>query len=447
MRATTASAGPDYDDFMDRRSFLLVAAGASVAAWAAPALRGAIAFVRQDGLWVKGLAAGEATNVVAGGVKRPRFSPSGQWIAYASPVRQQVADLIIDRGDMLHIVSRDGQQDIALDSGSWQWHPTKDEILMEADGGLTVFTAANGWKNSTQVIAHATLPLVFSPDGIEIAYADAIDGGRGPGGEAMRTSRLCHLALNTPGASPRILVTEYLQGYELYLWTRYDTILFWKDPDFSASVRADGLELFSVSAAGGAARSLGVSNLVHEDMVSLSPSGEALTVSCGSGREVLSSKRIAVVNLKTGVIDYLTDRKTAAVAPSWSPDGKRIAYSAAPAGEWGSGEEARQLLTQRRIWVIDASGAQTSRPLTHDNRYRDEEPMWSADGEHILFCRIDSADQKTVWTMRADGSEPTQVAGPLYIEPGILRVNGTWLGFYGYIDWRKVLDWHPGNRL
>ena len=104
----------------------------------------------------------------------------------------------------------------------------------------------------------------------------------------------------------------------------------------------------------------------------------------------------------------------------------------------GSVEEPRSLLAQRRIWIGD-------RQLTRDDRSRDEEPMWSADGQHILFCRIDSADQKTIWAMREDGSDQRQIAGPLYTDPGFLGDEGTWFGFYAYIQWREMLDWYPGS--
>jgi hypothetical protein len=68
--------------------------------------------------------------------------------------------------------------------------------------------------------------------------------------------------------------------------------------------------------------------------------------------------------------------------------------------------------------------------------------MWSADGTHILFCRIDRDNNKTLWLMDAESSRPLQVAGPLYANPGLLRPDETWFGYYGYIDWRTMVDWH-----
>ena len=29
--------------------------------------------------------------------------------------------------------------------------------------------------------------------------------------------------------------------------------------------------------------------------------------------------------------------------------------------------------------------------------------------------------------------------------PGFLGDEGTWFGFYAYIQWREMLDWYPGS--
>ena len=66
--------------------------------------------------------------------------------------------------------------------------------------------------------------------------------------------------------------------------------------------------------------------------------------------------------------------------------------------------------------------------------------MWSADGRYILFCRIDLRDRKSAWLMDASGSAPVQTAD-LYTDPGALGVDGTWFGYYGHMDWSKMLAW------
>jgi len=407
-------------------------------AWGVDDTLGTIAFIRRDGLWIRNLPDGKPERLVSAAMlESPRFSPSGKWIAYF-------------HSDVLYVVSRDGGKNIklgkAVERGA-QWLPNRDELLVGRAAGLEVFSPADGWRKASRQIQHASLPVVFSPQGPDIVYSDDIHSGRGPAGEPMRTGRLCRLPLDKPESEPKVLVSKYSSGQVPCAWTgNGEQILYWEDPDFSASVAADGLELFRISADGGSPRSMGVSTLVHNDMLSLSPDQTRLAIAAGDGRNEWEEKRIAVVSLNTSAISYLTDGDTAAVCPSWCPRGDRIAFSAAPGPGTGAsvrgGDEARRLLEKRRIWIGEASGTNRSRQLTNDVAYRDEEPMWSADGTHILFCRIDRDNNKTLWLMDAESSRPLQVAGPLYANPGLLRPDETWFGYYGYIDWRTMVDWH-----
>jgi Tol biopolymer transport system component len=276
---------------------------------------------------------------------------------------------------------------------------------------------------------------VFSPQGNEIVYGDTVDGSRG------RIGRLCRLALDQPQGEPKVLVSKNSGQFPCVWAGNGKQILFWQDPDFSASAMADGLELFGVPADGGPPRSMGVSTLVHNDMLSQSPDGTRLAIGAGGGRYEWEQKRIAVIDLNTSTVSHLTDNHTAAVCPSWCPRRDRIAFAAAPspstAAAVGGGEPARRLLEKRRIWIAGVSPASTPLQLTADPLYRDEEPMWSADGRHILFARIDRGNNRTLWLMDVESPAPIRVAGPL------CTADETWFGYYGYIDWRAKMDWLP----
>jgi dipeptidyl aminopeptidase/acylaminoacyl peptidase len=324
-----------------------------------------------------------------------------------------------------------------------QWFLNRDELLVENSAGVNVFTPANGWSQASRRIERASLPVVFSPQGTEIAYGDTVNSGRG------RSGRLCRLPLDQPESEPTVLVSRYSSGQFPCVWSgNGQQILFWADPDFSASLMADGLALFGVPADGGSPRSMGVSTLVHNDVLSLSPDGTRLAVSAGGGRYEWADKRIAVIDLNTSAISHLTDNHTAAVCPSWCPRGDRIAFAAAPGPATGAavggGAPARRLLEKRRIWISGASGTSLPRQLTNDGLYRDEGPMWSADGKYVLFARIDRGNNQTLWLMEAESPSPIQVAGPLYNSAGRASSEEAWFGYYGYIDWRTMVDWYRG---
>jgi hypothetical protein len=390
---------------------------------------GSLAFVAHDALWIQNLPDGQAQRVASGAdILQPRISPSGDFIAY-------------QRAGVSYLVSRAGGGGRRLGAGAGQWRPDRDELLLEQPHGMSLFTGANGWAAPVGSIPDAALPLVFSPDDDEIVFSHRSDAGQGS---------LRRAAFRTAGPS-KTIISRAGDGMIPCAWAG-GTLLYWMDPSFSASLAADGLELFSVPAAGGTPRSLGITSLLPDDFLSLSPAADRLAVTAGAGRESWRNKRIALFDFGSGASRYLTGAQTAAICPSWSPDGARIAFVALPENLDANSGPERRFLGQRRIWVSDAAGNSQPLLLTGDDRYRDEHPVWLADGRHILFCRISSEAgrsggaapcSRSIWLLDTAGGGVTQLAGPL-------QSNDTfeegWFGYYGTIDWRPVMDCHSGQK-
>ncbi len=82
------------------------------------------------------------------------------------------------------------------------------------------------------------------------------------------------------------------------------------------------------------------------------------------------------------------------VSPSWSPDGRLIAYQS-PAYD---------------IYVMNSDGTHR-RALTSDI-YRDEQPAWSPDGERIAFVSERGGAQE-LWVMNSDGTEARRLTSGL----------------------------------
>jgi Tol biopolymer transport system component len=408
---------------MRRRGFLLSACAAALPGRAANPGLGTIAYLQADGLWVRSLPDGPR-HKVAESAKNPRFSPSGEWIAFTGGV-----------------VPADGTARAALPPGRNVWLPRQDVLAVETEGGFSLFSPQNGWSAPTVRRTGAGLG-VFNAEGSQLAFCQAVRTGTGPGAEPVRNGELRVATISA--TESRSLLSRHLILPMAYAWTRDSRyVLYWEDPDFSASLMADGLALFRVPAAGGAAQPLGVTTLVHEDLLALSPTSNKLAVTAGGGREIYERKRIAIIDLDSLAIRYVTGTSTSAMAPAWSQDGRRIAYVQAPApptpGPQYSTDNvtARPYMAQRRIWIADASGAIPPYPITADVRYRDEEPLWSADGTHILIGRLDASGTRTLWLMGAAGENPVQVSDALLQED-----RYSWAGYYGYIDWRSAFDWH-----
>lgn len=99
-------------------------------------------------------------------------------------------------------------------------------------------------------------------------------------------------------------------------------------------------------------------------------------------------------NIKASLITCANRENT---APAWSPDGKKIAYSAK-----GSGE--------RQIWIYDIA-TRKEMPLTKGSGNK-ENPAWASDSLHIVY---NSSDNKScdIYLIDLNGSDPVRLtSGP-----------------------------------
>jgi len=84
-------------------------------------------------------------------------------------------------------------------------------------------------------------------------------------------------------------------------------------------------------------------------------------------------------------------------SPSWSPDGRRIAYV-----------EQEVLYEKNHIALIDAAGGAPVRLTSADGYYG--RPLWSPDGTRVAFSAfVTGVDQSQIYILDADGSKSTRV--------------------------------------
>ncbi len=403
---------------------------------------GMLAYIQGGDLWVKGLPDGEAKRLTTDGRSRsPRWSPSGDWLAF---YKGHPPSALFREGDQVWVIRKSGLSARASPNCSLDWSPSSDNLLCTLSDGRPSAVAVDGANQGELPPARRGRTYrsitAWSPDGRWVAYdrIETLKEGTPPDRYAslwrMRSDGADALELLNAGKpSPDGFIRAGWSGDS-------KRILFWPDPVFSASITADGVPLEAISINGGKPYTLTAEMLLHSDWMDSSDDG-LLAVTEGGGRETWTNKHITVVDPASGNKMQLTDDKTAAFSPVWSPDGQRIAYvAAADIGAVGGGNDAKASAAKRRIWVMNRDGS-GKRQITNDSAYRDERPLWSGDGRYLIFARLDNSTDKTsLWLIPSEGGEPVRVVAEL--DP--LPPESTWFGYYGHIDWGDSFDlWTP----
>jgi Tol biopolymer transport system component len=274
--------------------------------------------------------------------------------------------------------------------------------------------------------------IAWSADGLRLAYElNAEDDS------TVGTSNAGIYAVNAAGGASVLAHPSSRSRSSLAGWSG-DNILFWQQEDRAAQP-GDSAWLYAVSAPmedGEAPRTPRLLTpepmLPLRDFVAVGPASQDYPIAfvSGLGPATWTNKR-----LTSGA--FRTPSSLAAIAPAWDPDGIRLAYIAMPDTPGISlGPAASAALEGRRLWTA-APAAGASRQLTADERFRDERPIWSQEGSHVLFARITREGQASVWVIPANGGEPQLVVDELTPAPDLI-------GNYGYIDWSQHFDWWRG---
>jgi Tol biopolymer transport system component len=102
-------------------------------------------------------------------------------------------------------------------------------------------------------------------------------------------------------------------------------------------------------------------------------------------------------------VNLTADSAGADFAGAWSPDGKRIVFLRNP-------DPTAEDATANEVWTMRADG--TDRTQLTDNTEQDDCPTWSPSGRHIVFQRDpdgEGAEDGELWVMRADGSRQRRI--------------------------------------
>ena len=421
---------------------------------AEPPSAGKVAFIRAGDIWVKDLPNGEERRLTQDGRNsQPRWSPSGSWLAFHKDKRLW----------LMHAAGTETQEVGQKDVTHFAWSPAGDQLAYTAEGIL--YVTGPGGSAPRLLMAPQEIKagsgvssFAWSPDGAWLAYANGVLLQPAQGGQpAQRYEFLGAIRPDGTEGHQILDAGNPSQGYFVVAGWSPDSrkVLFWLSPTFSASILADGVSLNAAPAdhvrtdkmPGAASENLTDTMLTYPDFLDGTLQYDSLALAVGGSRESWTRKGIAVVELSSGKLVQLTDEKIAALSPVWSPDGQRIVYVSGPdVGPVGGGTDAREAVSQRRLWAMSRDGSNKVQ-LTKDDAYRDERPRWSPNGAYILWGRWQGEkerdrwqeDKQQLWLMRQDGSDQRLVVDGLHT--GDAPRADDWFGFYGHTDWDRLYDW------
>ena len=306
-------------------------------------------------------------------------------------------DVIADRGATFTI-DPDGTHEAQVGAGEDvicpAWSPDGAKILVcdflagEGARPATADPDGSDFKllDAYPGVQQALTCMDWSPDGAQFICATDIGSGNpNPADNGLYTLRS-----SDGGDLERVTVTP--EGYD-------DTnpvyspdgsrILFSRLSDTAPSalmvVNPDGSDPLQLSPPG-------LSPLDTVFPADWSPDGSQVTFaaawkSSGRGR----GTALYVVNSDGSGLRQITPSGLGAVSAQWSPDGQAIAFTS-------------KFRAQPQVWVVRPDGTSLSEVTHPTNGHFSETPVWSPDGNKLLFLRGDRSGQLGLWTVNVDGT-------------------------------------------
>jgi dipeptidyl aminopeptidase/acylaminoacyl peptidase len=242
----------------------------------------------------------------------------------------------------------------------------------------------------------------FSPDGRTLAFlsdrrpiVEEEPGRAGAEGSGREDGDQVHLLPLDGGEARRL--TDLPRGVDAFEWS------------------PDGRRIVAVSAARGATRA------EDQRRRGLDRSAEPATPPSSDYRFIdrleymLNGKgftydrvtHLWLVDASSGAATRLTDGRVSDSEPAWSPDGRRIAFTA-------NRRRDADLVRGRDLHVVDVESRVVS-PITHGPRSMFFQPAWLPDGRTIaaLGHRYQGrgGSRNDIWLFAADGSDATPAGG------------------------------------
>jgi len=290
----------------------------------------------------------------------------------------------------------------------------------------TVSTANGAVRRVTQPPAgsHGDGSPAISPDGSTLAFVrqSSVKPGRG-GDDEGRTGSDIFLS-DSAGGNLRRLTFDKASIYGV-AWSADGQELIY------AARRLDQEKLWRVAAAGGSPRNV-LAGGKNPAFPTVAPAGRRLAFTEAPELETIWRVDLTASDPASSARQLIhSDGREN--APSWSPDGTKIANISSQTGA-------------DEVWVGDADGNHRA-PITHLKPWRLGPPRWSPDGRTLLFV-VRGNGTMEVDRVASDGhAPPVRVPLPDGSHQVSWSHDGQWIYFQAMGLWRAHADGQQPQKL
>lgn len=378
---------------------------------------GSVAFISHGSLWA--VPSGGSLTQIAQNASTPAWSHQSQYLGYivSTPLQngQIGAHPVLDVWDAQthqHVLSVPHVYQYA-------WRPNHAQLVAIANQQLLLITfTARG-----VVLSHLGDPkshytsILWSHTGLTL-YASLRSGSALSGQQFGTLEAFSRLSTHP---HPTTLLRLKQTGIQLAgTVPLHHTVLYWTDPQFSASMMADGALLFAFQVLTHKTTPVG-SSLPHPGYLSI-PSGNPWVFMSGGGRQMTGGKGVTFVHVTRHTAALTTPKDQEFIEPAWNAQTGSLAmvvaqnqptvFGGASLVHW---QNTRTLVVWHKgkltPWLAAGAGV--------------TDPHWIPGGHGILFIR-----QGWLWSMANASATPQRVLGPL---------SDTGPGYYGEISWSSIV--------